>query len=370
MKLAFLIFSLICPGICFGAEAKSELHAAPRNTAPEQSRVIYVTDKLATTNFTPQKARLPDMIHRGIMALCETNSPEAAWHSLFSSQDIIGIKVYSAPGPVGGTRPMVVAALVESLLSAGFQASQIVIWDKRRPHLEDAGFIALGRRLGSRVTSSEEAGYDPTVFYESSVLGRLIWGDSEFSRHHEDYRSPREDEEPPTKPVILQQSPHNYGRKSFVSNLLTRQITKIINVTPLLNHNTAGVAGNLFSLASGSVDNILRFEQNQTLEATALPEIYALPEISEKVALSLVDALICQYEGEVQPRLNYATALNQLRFSKDPVALDVLSVFELDRQRRIAKREVKKPYLEPYINAALMDLGNSELRLIHIEEAP
>ena len=37
-------------------------------------------------------------------------------------------------------------------------------------------------------------------------------------------------------------------------------MTKIINVTPLLNHNLAGVSGILYGLAIGSVDNTLRFE--------------------------------------------------------------------------------------------------------------
>jgi hypothetical protein len=48
------------------------------------------------------------------------------------------------------------------------------------------------------------------------------------------------------------------GRRSFVSKLLTQDITKLINVTPMLNHNSAGVTGHLYSLAFGSVDNVYR----------------------------------------------------------------------------------------------------------------
>src|SRR5205085_3718758 len=123
------------------------------------------------------------------------------------------------------------------------------------------------------------------------------------------------------------------GRKSFVTQLLTTNVTKIINVSPLLNHNSAGVCGNLYSLALGSVDNTMRFEGDAAKLAEAVPEIYALAAIGDHVALNIVDALICQYQGEHLTRLHDSVALNQLRFSADPVVLDVLSVQEIATQR-------------------------------------
>jgi hypothetical protein len=118
-----------------------------------------------------------------------------------------------------------------------------------------------------------------------------------------------------------------------VTKLVSKEITKIISVSPLLNHNTAGVSGNICSLALGSIDNSLRFEGDLTKLATALPEIYALPALGDHVALNIVDALVCQYQGEQFGFLHYSVALNQLRFSTDPVALDVLSIQELEKQR-------------------------------------
>src|SRR4029077_4963418 len=102
-----------------------------------------------------------------------------------------------------------------------------------------------------------------------------------------------------------------------------------ITVTPLLNHNLAGVTGHLYSLAMGSVDNMRRFEFDSTRLATAVPEIYALPSLSDHVVLSITDALIGQYQGETMALLHYSTALNQLWVSRDAVALDVLAIQEL-----------------------------------------
>jgi len=160
------------------------------------------------------------------------------------------------------------------------------------------------------------------------------------------------------------------GRKSFVSQLLTRQVNKLINVTPLLNHNAAGVAGNLYSLATGSVDNVIRFESQPESLATAVPEIYGLPALSDHMVLNITDALICQYEGGERGLLHYSTVLNQLRFSRDPVALDVLSLQELDRQRQFADVPTVKRNLRLYNNAALLQLGVSDLRRIRVERIP
>jgi hypothetical protein len=94
--------------------------------------------------------------------------------------------------------------------------------------------------------------------------------------------------------------------------------------------------------------------------ATAIPEIYALPELGDRVALNIVDALICQYHGEEKMLLHYSTMLGQLRFSTDPVALDVLSIQELDRQRKAVKGVATRHNWAIYTNASLLDIGISD----------
>ena len=92
-----------------------------------------------------------------------------------------------------------------------------------------------------------------------------------------------------------------------------------------------------------------------------------MPVFYDHVVLSIVDALICQYEGGERGLLHYSTVLNELRFSRDPVALDVLSIKELDRQRQ-AKRAVEvKPNMTLYMNASLLELGVSNPEKIEVE---
>ena len=145
-------------------------------------------------------------------------------------------------------------------------------------------------------------------------------------------------------------------------------MTKIISIAPLLNQEDAGVCGQLYGLALGSVDNTRRFEADSFRLANAVPEIYARPLLGDRVVLNITDALIGQYEGGARSLLHYSCVLNQLWFSHDPVALDMLGVKELDRERRTFDAPQFRPNLELYSNANLLQLGENDLTKIHVEK--
>ncbi len=333
------------PGAACAAGGNSFSTTSPKGTAHAQ--VVIVRDSEATHAFLASDDRVRVMVDRAITNLTGTSSVAAAWRNFVSTQDIIGLKVFAGPGPTSGTRPAVVAAVIEGLLAAGVSRANIVIWDKHLEDLRYAGFPALASRYGVRVAGSADAGYDEKAFYDTPLLGNLIWGDFEFGRKDD-----------------------GVGRKSYVSRLVSRELTRIINVTPLLNHHAAGVSGNLYGLALGSVDNTWRFEGEPDRLAQAVPEIYALPTVGDRVVLSIVDALLCQYQGGQRSLLHYSTVLNEIRLSRDPVALDVLSLQELDRQREAAGVPPGKVNLELYQNASLLELGISDLDRIDVRTLP
>lgn len=301
-------------------------------------------DPEATETYKTRPERIRTMLDRGITNITSRPTPAEAWRSLLTTNDVVGIKVFSLPGPNSGTRPAVVSALVEELLAAGLPSTNIVIWDRQSVDLRLAGYYELAHRYGIRVAGSMQSGFDTTNVYENPLLGNLVWGDFEFGNKSE-----------------------GVGRKSYVSKLVSQQLTKIINVSPLLNHTLAGVSGNIYGLASGSVDNVARFETDAERMARTLPEIYALPSLSDRVVMNIVDALICQYEGGERGLLHYSTVLNEIRLSKDPVALDVLSVKELDHQRQMSGTPKAKPSIDLYEVAALLELGVNDLKRIDVE---
>ncbi len=311
-----------------------------------RSRVVIVHHPAATVTFLPQPAVILPMVERGLTNLTQKETAREAWLSLISTQDIVGLKVFAAPGPTAGTRPAVVEAVVRSLMGAGLPPDRIVVWDKHEFDLRRSGYLGLVDRYGIRLEGSADAGYDPEVAYEKPLLGRLIWGDLEFGKQQE-----------------------GAGRRSHLSKLITHELTKIICITPLLNHNLVGVSGQLYGLTLGSIDNTLRFENDAGRLAEVVPEIMA-EHFYDRYLFGIVDSLIAQYQGEERQLLHYSSILNELWFSRDPVALDVLAIEELERQRQAAKLPGSKPDLELYQNASLLELGASNLKQIDIIRVP
>ncbi|HEY3862480.1 MAG TPA: DUF362 domain-containing protein [Verrucomicrobiae bacterium] len=313
-------------------------------TAAGRARVVMVQQPGATQAYQPQPAVVQQMVRTGMLRWTGKASLQAAWLAVVSPKDIVGIKVYSISGADSGTRPAVAEAVVQGLLEAGLPSSNIVIWDRRLVDLRLAGYTELARRYHIGLAGSSDAGYDENIRYTNSILGTLVAGDLEFDLHGTES-----------------------GRYSHVSKLLTSNLTKIISIAPLLNHNVAGVCGHLYGLSMACADNSARFEASAARLAQAVPELYAMRAVGDKVALNITDGLICQYLGEQTSLLHYSTELNQIWISKDPVALDTLAIQELDRERQAKNIASRGDNPELYQNAALLELGVSDPSKLKLE---
>lgn len=328
-----MLFALLGWLVSAGAQESFSLHET--NSA---ARIVVVQGRHLLNAFLPNEARVDAAFNRGLTAFTRETTVSNAWRSLVTTNDTVGIKVFSEPGPVSGTRAAVVAAIVHGLLAAGLPTNHIIIWDRHADDLRTAGFFDLGRTLGVRVAGAMEAGYDSNTFYlpDSPVVGQLVWGDLEFGKTNKD---------------------SSLGKKSYVSKLVSRQMTKIISVAPLMDENAAGLCGHFFSLALGSVDNTRRFEGNPDRLAVALPEIVALPVIGDRVALYVTDALLEQYEGGPEGYLQFSTVRNELWLGHDPVALDTMALKELVQQRKQVNAPDLPANFAIYTNAVLLQLG-------------
>lgn len=366
----------------------SAFFGAAQESAPEKStRIVRVHSGAATDTFLADQGVALRMTQKSVMAWTGMPDMKSAWASVLDPDDVIGIQVYSTPGPIVGTTPVIVEALIREILDAGFKPDQLVIWDKYETDLRRAGFGSLSRKFGVRLAGARDVGYDPNVYYESSLPGQLIWGDLEFGND---------------------QRLKSGGRRSYVSKLLTRDITRIIQVMPLMNHNSVEIAGNLMNLAFSACDNMTRFEGEPELMEVAVPEIVGLQAeakhvrlsekdrkkyeglgyvrpLADRVALCVMDALICQYRGETEALLHYSSTLNEIWVSADPVALDVHGVEIIHRQRRlsdVAKRresnedlsslgdDKKLPRWRLFQNAALLELGEWDQGKLRVEQVP
>jgi len=158
--------------------------AFPLHATNSTARVVQVDGIGLQSAFLADDARVAVAFNLGLFTLTRTANVSDAWRSLVRTNDIVGIKVFSQPGPLSGTRPAVVAAIIHGLLAAGLPPDKIIIWDKHAADLRAAGFFKLAAQLGVRVAGAAETGYDTNVFYlpDSPVIGSLVWGDSEFGK--------------------------------------------------------------------------------------------------------------------------------------------------------------------------------------------
>lgn len=320
-------------GWIFSAQA-AELLPAPKTNSATHITVVQSQD--IVKEFKADPAAVEERFNLGFIVFSRGTNLVDGWHKFVTTNDTVGIKVFSEPGPISGTRPALVAAVIKGLRDAGVPGKKIIIWDKHEDDLRAAGFFHLAEQFGVQVAGAAETGYDTNAFYlpESPVSGALVWGDVEFGNTNSEA-----------------------GRKSYVTKLLTRHITKIISIAPLMDQNEAGTCGHFYSLGLGGLDNTRRFEVSGNRLATALPEIYAMPQISDHVAFLITDGLLLQYQGGPASYLQYSRPRQEIWFSRDPVAVDMLAVSQLAKERRVLKLPPVEENLEMFRNGALLQLG-------------
>jgi uncharacterized protein (DUF362 family) len=88
--------------------------------------------------LNPQALR--QMLDASITELTGLDDASAAWAALFAPNERIGVKVNTIEGSEVWTHVPLAMAVAESLQSAGVPAEQIIIFDRRRDELVNAGY--------------------------------------------------------------------------------------------------------------------------------------------------------------------------------------------------------------------------------------
>jgi hypothetical protein len=287
------------------------------------------------------------------MAATAQTDIAAAWRTLVTPADRIGIKVAASGGRYLSSHPALIDALVDGLAQAGVSASQIVLWDRDANKLRQARFTQ--RKGGYSVRSiAAPGGYDKTADFAAPIVGRLIWGDLLF---HE--RLARIG-------VLNPVAPDQLSSTSHLARLLSKDITKVINVPVLMDEAGCGVAGALYNMTVPNLDNWRRFLQPDGWDS--IPEIYTDERIGPKVVLHIMDGLVAQFAGGPEAAPNYAIPHATLYASKDPVALDTLAARQIDAWRRVSKLPPIAPRTSWLKTATDLGAGNSSWERITLKK--
>ena len=326
-----------------------------------KSQVFYATDTNSLTKMrVPNPVLIQLIVDKIVMAVTGKADRASAWRSLVKPTDRVGIKVSAAGGSVSGTHPDVVNAIANGLIDAGVPTANIIVWDR---NLED--LLATGFRRESRLYQlrwvDPASGYDRKSQLTAPVLGRLIWGDSGFGNRTGSRMEDR------------LSSGEQLSSNSYFAKVLSKDVSKVINVPSLTDSFLTGVHGALANMTLPNLDNWRRFTREPAFGDPYLAEIYADDMIRGKVVLTILDGLILQYAGGPFPNPGFSIANHTLYASKDPVAIDATAARLLNENRSPAKLPTLEKMTHWLESASVIGLGKykeSDIDLVPIATRP
>jgi uncharacterized protein (DUF362 family) len=339
-NVAIILFCAIACGL-----------AQPPQPAPTPSVVYSVRNAAAIRDYKTNPRVVREMVNRLVLAATGQSDVGKAWASLVSPKDRVGIKICAAGGELFTTHHDIVTAIVDGLAAAGHPRSSIVVWDRSLGGIKDAGYRpgVDGYQLKA---ITPQNGYDPKAVLSTPLIGTLVWGDL-------DYLDAR-------KAQILSET-ENTSNVSHFSTIVSREVTKIINVPVMSISETNGIAGCIYNMTIPNIDNWRRFAQGSRFGGESLAEIYSNPLIAKKVVFNLMDGLLAQYAGGPKPQPHYAIHHATLYASRDPVALDAVALRYLEQWRARTSLPAIGP-LAAYVEyASQIGLGNSAPNRIEIK---
>ena len=305
---------------------------------PARSYVYRVENSDAIADYEANSAVVRRMVDDLVMAATGEPTVASAWGSLVKPSDVVGIKVCTNGAPLFSSHPAVVNAIVAGLADAGVPSQNIVVWDREEHLLKVAGFRT--RNAGYRLMWSE-GNYDPKAVITSPISGKLIYGDLLFMAKMPDTLREELKEDPVEKDKKRPRTIDNLSDESHLSSVLSRVITKVINVPVLSDNVFCGLSGALFNMTIQNLDNWRRLIQDPVNGDPSIPEVYADPRVGDKVVFQVMDGLIALYAGAPIGDANYAVHYGTLYASKDPVAMDAVALQRIDEWRIRAQMDAR-----------------------------
>ncbi|HEX2962033.1 MAG TPA: DUF362 domain-containing protein [Ignavibacteriales bacterium] len=298
-----------------------------------------------------------EMLRQGILKLTGKSDIPSAWQMFVKKSDIIGLKVNPIGGALLSTSTEVVKSVINQLEEAGIPKKNIVIWDRRMPDLEQAGFTEAnfpGVSIKATEFKDKQGSYYDVngKLYSEDMIDKnwYYWADVEEKYDAE------------TMPYMT-----NEGKYSYFTKIVTQQVDKIINI-PILKNAGASVTLAMKNLAFGSISNTSRLHKELWAETCA--EVCAFPPLRDKVVLNIADGIKGCFQGGPAANPQFFTEYKTILFSTDPVALDRIG-YEIVLKKRIEEKIQKADYpaARKYMDLAQsLGLGTAELERIQLEK--
>ncbi len=298
------------------------------------STVVCVKGAGVMSGAAPNAEMVMKMLEKALLSFTGKTSLTDAWKEFVSPKDKIGLKINCLGRAALSTHPVLTEAVIKSLVAAGMDENNIIVWDRFGDQMQDAGYPLKGG-TGVKYLASENApetvGYDESLPFEGTA-----------------------------EQIAKTPGP------SYLAKLLTKETTAMINLPVMKNHVLAGVTLGLKNVAFGVTGNNGRLHTNNC--DPFIPEVCAMPQVKEKTRLTILDAIEACYEGGPYPRNpNFKWRPELLYVATDMVAMDAIAAQVIDAKRRekgLPPAMLKSTHIA---TAAKMKLGTNVKDEIKVE---
>ena len=245
------------------------------------------------------------MMARGMCALTGTEPPVTRGGVSSRPSDVVGIKVNCGGYPHVVSDYAIVAETVRQLMDVGIPAAQIYVYERFQQQLDEVNY---GPRLpaGVQIAAAEFAneytdssGYDPETYVEADLFGE------------EDTRS-------------------------NMMRLVSRRLTKIVNIPNVKDHGAAGATGCLKNIAYGSFSNVARTHyRGRSHTYSFVGTLASVEPLRSRTVLQIMDGLRGVWHGGPFARTDrFVFYPRRILFGTDPVAIDRLLLDIIDEKRK------------------------------------
>lgn len=376
----------------------------------EKSRVISV----AAVDMLKEAKYNPEAVHKafaaGLKEMTGQNTAENAWSSLFSPDDVVGIKINCIGAPKVSSSLESINETIAGLKSAGVRENNIIIWDRRdrdfgRTGLQinksSTGVRVLGTSLEAEAVLPWVKGYDRNVYvsFDDGTLKKFkelakadftkegshreifnsvtwLWmliqqGNEKAKKYSDDIRrlyTDYNDREGIKK--IAEEVADTFNdvtiedeEKSYFSNIVTKDITKLVNIAVLKHNEDSGVTWATKNIALGVTTNKVRFHIDYCTKS--IPEILNTPCLRDKMVLHIGEAAKISTVSVAGVQMAYD---NRIFFSRDPVAMDRIGLDILEAKRKEHNLESIRDISTHVAACARKGLGTDDPTKIDLRE--
>jgi hypothetical protein len=281
--------------------------ATPGMPGPYPGRVVSVRSDACVDASTgaANDTVVREMMARGMRALTGAADVTDAWRRFFDPSDVVGIKVNCGGYPYCVSAYEIVGEAVRQLAAVGVPLPQIYVYERFQNQMDEVNYAAHLPE-GVKIVAAERAnrnvdnsGYDPAVYVEADLFGE------------EDTRS-------------------------NMMRLVTRRLTKIINIPNVKDHGATGVTGCLKNISYGSFSNVGRTHQRGVSHTYSMVgRMAAVEPLRSRTVLQIMDGLRGVWHGGPFARTTrYVFYPRRIMLGTDPVAIDRLLLDIVENERR------------------------------------